>query len=114
MPHPKKKFRPMIYYTIFDIDKHFCFCNKSTNPVVSVRHHFNRSKNPNRKDYNSDFYVWLRSLPPEKFLVTYSEEQPECATRRAHLVALEKDAVIPKIVDYDDLYEEIVNRKNIL
>lgn len=111
MPHPKKKFRPMIYYVIFDEDRHYCFCNKSTNPVVSVRHHFNRSKNPNRADYNSEFYKWLRSKPREEFFITYSENQPECVNQRAHLTTLVPDAPLPPIIDYDTLYEEIVNRK---
>lgn len=111
MPHPKKKWRPMLFYIIYDNDMHYVFANKSTNPCTSARHHFNRAKNPNRADYNSDFYTWLRSKPQDEFIVTYCVELPECIDRRAHLTTLPSDATLPPTITYEELYEQLLEQK---
>ena len=105
----RKKPRFMIYYLIFDEDRHYVFCNKSTSAKTSVRHHFHRSQNSSRPDYNSDFYTWLRSRPQEDFTITYCTEMPECIDRRAHLTTLPPDAVLPPVITYEELYERLCN-----
>lgn len=108
----RKKWHPMVFYIIYDADMHYVFANKSQNPVTSVRHHFHRSKNPNRHDYNCDFYTWLRSKPQEEFIITYCTELPECIDRRAHLTTLPPDAVLPPIITYEELYEKLLEERN--
>lgn len=112
MAHPKKKWRPMVFYLIYTDEKDYVFCNKSTNPVTSVRHHFHRAYNETRKDYSGDFYTWLRSRPQEDFIVTYCTELPECIDRRAHLTTLPPDAVLPPTISYEELYEKLLNERN--
>jgi len=107
----RKKWRPMIYYIIWTAEKDKVFCNKSTNPTTSVRHHFHRAYNENRPDYNSDFYAWLRSRPQEDFIITYCVEFPECIDRRAHLTTLPPDAVLPPIITYEELYERLCEER---
>lgn len=109
----RKKWRPMIYYLIYDDDRYYVFCNKSTNPVTSVRHHFHRAYNENRPDYNSDFYTWLRSKPQDEFIITYCTELPECIDRRAHLTTLPPNAILPPIVTYEELYDKLLVEKGL-
>ena len=104
----RRKFRPMVFYTIWVDSEPYVFCNKSTNPVVSVRHHFHRAYNPLRPDYNEPLAVWLRAHPEEEYHVTYSVELPDFVERRAHICNLPPDFVPPQIVEYDELYEKLL------
>ena len=90
MPHPKKKERIMTYYLMTNKSTGWYFCNKSTRPETSVRHHFNRSRNPERKDYNSKFYSDLRAYGEDGFEVEYSIEMPEKVKARAHYLPPEE------------------------
>ena len=93
----------MVYYIIMDKDTHDYFINKSQKPVVSVRHHFHRANNPNRADYNSEFYTRLREKGEEGFYITYSLEMPEWAQCRAHFVHAHEGVQIPPLVTYEEL-----------
>ena len=108
----RKKPRFMLYYIIYDNDKHYVFANKSQNAKVSVRHHFHRAYNETRKDYNGDLYTWLRSRPQEDFIVTYCTELPECIDRRAHLTTLPPDAVLPPTISYEELYDRLLDERS--
>lgn len=90
MPHPKKKIRPMIFYLITNKETGWYFCNKSTRPETSVRHHFHRALNPNREDYNSKFYSDIREYGEDGFTIEYSLEMPENVKRRAHYLSPEE------------------------
>lgn len=102
---PKRKPRVMTYYVM--INKHTLeyFINKSTNPRVSVRHHFHRAHNPNRTDYESDFSKALRLYGPEGFDVTYTLTAPEWMVRRAHYMpaieGMTLDAMKAAIEEYE-------------
>lgn len=60
------------------------FVNKSTHPRTSVRHHFNRAKNPNRPDYDSPFYQAIREYGEAGFDISYTLDPPSWMERRAH------------------------------
>lgn len=84
MGKQKKKPHPMTYYIMINKANGNYFVNKSTNPIVSVRHHFHRAQNPEREDYNSDFYKDIRQYGLDGFDISYSLEMPEWIERRAH------------------------------
>ena len=84
MGGPKKVPHPMTYYIIINKINGKYFVNKSTHPEASVRHHFNRAKNPERKDYNGEFYTELREYGFENFDISYSLDPPLWMNRRAH------------------------------
>lgn len=87
MPYQKKKPHPMTYYLITNKETGWYFCNKSTHPQASARHHFSRAKNPMRKDYNCQFYQDIRKYGEDGFTIEYSLELPSTVSRRAHYIA---------------------------
>lgn len=97
MPHPKKEKLPMCYYIMINKTTMEYFVNKSTHPRTSVRHHFNRAKNPNRADYNSDFSIAIRTYGEEGFDISYSLEVPEWMIRRAHYMPAIPDLTIEQM-----------------
>lgn len=82
--YPKKKPRIMTYYIMINKTTLNYFVNKSQRPKTSVRHHFHRANNPQRDDYNGDFYTALREYGEEGFDISFSLEAPEWMVRRAH------------------------------
>ena len=74
----------MIYYITISKSTRKYFINKSSHPEKSVRHHFSRAENPNREDYNSEFYTAIRREGPWNFDISFSLEMPSYATSRAH------------------------------
>ena len=74
----------MIYYIIISKTTRKYFVNKSSHPEKSVRHHFSRAENPDREDYNSEFYAAIRREGSWNFDISFSLEMPQYATSRAH------------------------------
>lgn len=93
----------MYYYIIMDKETHDYFINKAQKPVASVRHHFHRAENPNRPDYNSEFYTRLREKGEEGFYITYSKEMPLWAQARAHFIKAHDGVEVPPIVSFEEL-----------
>lgn len=113
MAGQKKKFSPMIYYVIWTDDHDYVFANKSTGPTQSVRHHFNRARNPQRADFNEPLAKWLRSKPVDQFHVHYCVELPDFVSRRAHLCELPPDFTPPQIVPFENLYYQLAKENHI-
>ena len=106
--HPKKRWRPMVFFTVIDPETHEYFTNKSQKPDVSCRHLFSRSRNKARPDYDSDLFKWLRTREPEDFIVTYSLEMLPWCERRAHYCPPSPTFEMPQIISYKELYEKLV------
>ena len=101
----KKKINPTPVYVIIDKETGDYFCNKNQKSVAAVRHHFHRANNPNREDYNSEFYTLLREKGEDGFKVKYYAAIPEWVQRRA--IWLEaNDGSKMELTKPDVIYEE--------
>lgn len=116
MPHPKKKPRVMTYYIIINKATRAYFVNKSTRPIASVRHHFHRANNPDRADYNCEFYKDIRKYGQEGFDISYSLNAPIWMVRRAHYMPPIEGLTIEEmrgrhIIEQDEKFLEFLAKK---
>lgn len=86
MPN-RKKSRTMEYQIAYLRPTNSWFINKSQKPHTIFRHQLHRAFNPERPDYNCEFYQDIRDYGEEAFILRYCLELPDfCEGKRAHYV----------------------------
>lgn len=84
---PRKKARTMEYSIAYHQPTNSWFINKSQTPRTIFRHQVHRAFNPERPDYECEFYQDIRKYGEEAFTVRYCLELPEfCEGVRAHYI----------------------------
>lgn len=98
---PKKKARTMEYQLCYLPHTNSWFINKSQKPQTIFRHQVHRAFNPERPDYNCEFYQDIRKYGEEAFVLRYCLELPDfCEGIRAHYIKHDapNDEVLHKVM----------------
>lgn len=83
----RRKSRTMEYALAYHQPTNSWFINKSQKPHTIFRHQVHRAFNPERPDYDCEFYQDIRKYGEEAFIIRYCLELPDfCEGVRAHYI----------------------------